>query len=149
MTMEASASGLLQSLQTDPFEPKDVIHFYHVLDVVRRERYLHYSQRELLVSLVRQVCMAIGNRDQYRSAHEDMMKILKYLRNLAIPESDTKEIKDVYQALIDQWVSIFGDPDEMERRQLERDAQIGIGESEEAREVRLRQEYIQNNFLRC
>ena len=149
MIMEASASGLLQSLQTDPFEPKDVIHLHHVLDVVRRERYLHYSQRELLVSLIRQVCMAIGNRDQYRTAHEDMMRILKYLRNLDIPESDLKDIKDVYQTLIDQWVSIFGDPDEMERRQLERDAQAGIGESEEARNVRLRQEYIQNNFLRC
>ncbi|MCL2306386.1 MAG: hypothetical protein FWC43_13665 [Planctomycetaceae bacterium] len=46
------------------------------------------------------------------------------------------------------WRQVFGDPDEWERKQAERDTLVGRGESEEARRARERVEYVQRNFLR-
>jgi len=148
MLFEASASGLLRSLQPDPFDPKDLLHLRHVLHRLRSERYLRYSTRELTTALVKQLCMAIGNRDRYRSAHEDVIRLLDYLRELDLPENGTREpAKNEYDVLIDLWVRTFGDPDEMERKQLAREITVA-GESEEARQTRERQEYVRSNFLR-
>jgi len=149
MLFEASASGLLRSLQPDPFDPKDLLHLRHVLHRLRSERYLRYSTRELTTALVKQLCMAIGNRDRYRSAHEDVIRLLEYLRDLDLPDNGTREpAKNEYDALIDLWVRTFGDPDEMERKQLAQNTAAGAGESEETRRVRERQEYVRSNFLR-
>lgn len=149
MLFDASASGLLRSLQTDPFDPNDVLHLRHVLYRLRSERYLRYSTRELGTALVKQICMAIGNRDRYRSAYEDVTRLLDYLRELDLPNNGSRQpAKNEYDTLIDLWLRVFGDPDEMERKQRERDTTVGIGESEEARLVRERQEYTRSRFLR-
>ena len=149
MLFEASASGLLRSLQTNPFDLNDVLHLRHVLHRLRSERYLRYSTRELMTALVKQICMAIGNRDRYRSAHEDVTRLLGYLRELDITENETRQpAKNEYDALIELWGHVFGDPDEMERKQIARDTAIGVGETEEARLIRGRQEYVRDKFLR-
>ena len=90
MLFEASASGLLRSLQTDPFDGNDVLHLRHVLHRLRSERYLRYSTRELTTALVKQICMAIGNRDRYRSAHDDVTRLLGYLRELDLPDDRSR-----------------------------------------------------------
>ena len=149
MLLEASASGLLRTLQTDPFEPRDVLHLKHVLQRLRSERYLRYSSRELMTALVRQICMAIGKRDRYPAAYEDVVNLLTYLREIDLPgHRDKVATKSEYEQLIDLWTRTFGDPDEMERRQARRNAVMGVGESEEARQARQQQKYIQTRFLR-
>lgn len=149
MLFEASASGLLRSLQTNPFDLNDVLHLRHVLHRLRSERYLRYSTRELMTALVKQICMAIGNRDRYRSAHDDVTRLLGYLRELDIPNNETcQPAKNEYDALIELWCRVFGDPEEMERKQIARDTVVECGETEEARLFRKRQEYVHDKFLR-
>jgi len=58
MLWEASASGLLRTLQTDPFDHHDMLQLRHTIERLRKERYLRYSQREWITSLVTQICMA-------------------------------------------------------------------------------------------
>ena len=144
---EASASGLLRTLGPDPFETKDLLHLKHHLAYLRQERYIRYSQREWITSLVTQLCMAIGNRDRYSAVNQDMMRILTYLRELDLPEIENTTGKG-HDGITDLWRRVFGDPDEMDRLQAERDAAFGIGESEEARLVRERLEYVQKNLFR-
>jgi len=149
MLWEASASGLLHTLQTDPFDHHDMIQLRHAIQRLRKERYLRYSQREWITSLVTQICMAIGNRDRYRAANEEMMRLLEYLRDIDLPDTGSdKQSENVYDGIMALWRQVFGDPDEWERRQAERDALVGRGESEEARRARERTEYVQRNFLR-
>ncbi len=149
MLWEASASGLLHTLQPDPFDRHDMLHLRHTLLSLRRERYIRYSQREWLTSLVTQICMAIGNRDRYRAANEDMMRLLNYLRDLDLPDNEnTHRSENVYGDITALWRRVFGDPQEWERKQVERDALVGLGESEEAKRIRERMEFVHRNFLR-
>ena len=149
MLLEASASGLLHALQTDPFDRRDMLQLRHALQRLRQERYLRYSQREWITSLVTQICMAIGNRDRYRAANEDMMRLLCYLRDLDLPNTEnSRSPENVYDEITTLWRRVFGDPDEWERRQAERDALIGLGESEEARRIRERNEYVEKHLFR-
>jgi hypothetical protein len=93
--------------------------------------------------------MAIGNRDRYRAANEEMMRLLEYLRDHDLPDTDGgNQSKNEYVDIMALWRRVFGDPDEWERKQTQRDALAGLGESEEARRARERVEYVQRNFLR-
>lgn len=148
MLLEASASGLLHTLQTDPFERHDMLRLRHVLLRLRKERYLRYSQREWITSLVTQLCMAIGNRDHYRAANEDMMRLLNYLRDLDLPDGEAGRSENMYDDITALWRRVFGDPDEWERKQAIKDAQAGRGESGEARLARERAEFVRRRFLR-
>jgi len=149
MLWEASASGLLCTLQTDPFDRHDMIQLRHTLQRLRKERYLRYSQREWVTSLVTQICMAIGNRERYRAANADMMRLLEYLRDLDLPDTGNDHRTDqAYDDITALWRRVFGDPEEWERKQAERNTLAGLGESEEAKSIRERMEYVQRNFLR-
>lgn len=149
MLWEASASGLLHTLQPDPFDHHDMILLRHTLQRLRKERYLRYSQREWITSLVTQICMAVGNRDRYRAANEDMMRLLEYLRDLDLPDADTgRRSENAFDDITALWRRVFGDPEEWERKQVERDALVGLGESEEAKRIRERMEFVHRNFLR-
>lgn len=147
MLFDASASGLLRTLKPDPFDPKDVQHLRHVLHRLRTERYLRYTTRELLTALVKQTCMAVANRDRYRSAHEDVTRLLTYLRELDLPGNGEPAPSD-FEQIIDLWVRTFGNPDEMERKQRERDESAGPGETEEERLEREMQEFVLHHYLR-
>jgi hypothetical protein len=145
---EACASGLLASMNFDPFEIRDRIHLHLVLRRLRDRLYRQYTQRELMVSLVRQICMAIGNRESYETARNESLEFLHYLRNLDLPDDRKDTAKTANNDIIDLWVSVFGDPAEMERKVFSRLAQEGFGESEDARMVRERNAFVQSKFLR-
>jgi len=101
-----------------------------------------------MVSLVRQICMAIGNRESYETVRNESLEFLQYLRNLDLPDDRKDTAKTANNDIIDLWVSVFGDPAEMERKVFSRLAQEGLGESEDARVVRERNAFVQSNYLR-
>ena len=109
---------------------------------------MRYSQREWITSLVTQICMAIGNRDRYKSANEDMMRLLEYLRDLDLPDNDRDKPSNAYDDITALWRRVFGDPDEFERRQAERNAVNAQVESEEIQSLRERQEYVHRRLFR-
>jgi hypothetical protein len=126
-----------------------MVQLRHTLQRLRKERYLRYSQREWITSLVTQICMAIGNRDRYRAANEDMMRLLEYLRDLDLPENTGEQRStNAYDDITALWRRVFGDPVEWERKHAERNALGGLGESAEAKLIRERMEFVQRNFLR-
>jgi hypothetical protein len=145
---EAAASGLLATMPFDPFETRDRIHLHFVLRRLRDRLYGQYAQRELLVSLVRQICMAIGNREHYEAVRDESQEFLQYLRNLDLPDDGKDGEKTAHEEIIDLWVSIFGDPAEMERRVFDNMAQEGLGETDDAKRVRERNAFVQSNYLR-
>ncbi len=109
---------------------------------------MRYSQREWLTSLVTQICMAIGNRDRYRSANEDMMRLLSYLRDLDLPDNETGKPSNAYDDITALWRRVFGDPDEFERKMAERNTGTKFDDSEEARSKRQRGEFIRKNLFK-
>jgi len=145
----ALASGLLYKLQINPFDSSDLLRLRYVLDGMNRDLCSQYSSRELLTSLVSKVCMAIGNRAQFKPANEDMIKILDYLRELDFPDRKrSRETSPENDDLIALWKQEFGDPEEFERQYEAKLAAAGVGESPEAQQVRIRQEHIRS-FMRA
>ena len=144
----AAASGLLYNLRLDPLDIKDRLCLRYLLDNTLREVNTQYSSRELLVSLVSKICMAIGNRDQFKQANESMINILHYLRGLDFPEKKKDVISKEDQAIMDLWEQVFGDPEEMERKFALAQAKAGVGDSEIAAAARERQQYVRQQFLR-
>ena len=145
---EAAASGLLAAMPFDPFETRDRIHLHLVLRRLRDRLYGQYARRELLVSLVRQICMAIGNREHYETVRDESQEFLQYLRNLDLPDDGKEPEQSAHKEMIDLWVSIFGDPAEMERKVFDSLALEGLGETENAKSVRERNAFVQSHFLR-
>ncbi len=126
-----------------------MLHLRHALLSLRRERYMRYSQREWLTSLVTQICMAIGNRDRYKAANEDMLRLLEYLRDLDLPDNENAHrSENAYDDITAFWRRVFGDPDEWERKQVEKRAGTECTENDEARSKRERDEFIRKNLFK-
>ena len=144
----ALASGLLYQFRIDPFDTADILRLKYILEDIQRNLCLQYSSRELQASLVSKICMAIGNREQFKSVNEDMIGILTYLRGLDFPDKRKEKSLAVHDSIIALWERVFGDPEEVERQHAERMALAGEGESDVAQVVRGRQKYVRSHFLR-
>ncbi len=87
------------------------------------------------------------NRDRYKAAHEDVTRLLTYLRELDLPGNGETAHSD-FEQIIDLWVRTFCDPNEMERKLLEQNDSLATGETEKERHQRETQEFVRNHYLR-
>ena len=147
LIQDAAASGLLHQLQLDVFDRKDAVLLQHILANLKRERFLRYSTRELEVSLVSKICMAVANRNQFKSTHKDMMDVLEYLRNTDFPDKQGNENK--YDDLLVLWQKTFKmDPVEYEKQFFAKRAEDRRKKAAPPDQATLRKNYVKSNFLR-
>jgi hypothetical protein len=118
--VEASASGLLHTLQIDPFSRKDVIQLRQVLDRLNTERYKFAAQNELLISVAMQICMAVGNRKAYDRVSETTFQIRDSLRGYIFPEQHAENAvspkNSEYVEMMQLWERIFGNAEDADRK---------------------------------
>jgi hypothetical protein len=149
---EAVASGLLKDMQIDPFNVQDTVCLHLILRRMRDRIYSDYTQRELMTTLVNQICMAVGNKEVYPKVRDEALDLLEYLRDMDFPPTEEEKAKRSQRAgaddIIALWERTFGDPVAMERKVLAGLTSSGFGESAEAKAAREREKWIQASLLR-
>lgn len=81
----ATASGLLADHPINLHEVRDVVRLRHILTYLSAETHKEFYRNEFLASLVIQLCVAIGNREQYSEMQDKTFEILEHLRDLVQP----------------------------------------------------------------
>lgn len=110
--LDASLDGYIRKLDIRPFERKSVLKLNMALKWYFRSRKRLQHAQTLYTFLAAQICMAIGNKKEYKSAVADTLDALKQHEDylfIGTSVKDTGRVSTSWQAdLARMWEQMYG-----------------------------------------
>ena len=110
--LDAAFSGHLKQFDIRPFERKFVLKLNMALQWYYRAKLREQTMQDLLVSLTRQVCMAVGNRSAYSDAVSNVRSVLEhadYLLLLGNKKGNSDNVDTSWQVQLAKfWEKCYG-----------------------------------------